>query len=215
MAGGLVLAAVVGLVFLVSFAGVLVGGPLVGAGWFWDLGNALGFLALGGMLFQTIPYRRAQATQRHERLGYWVLGVAVVHAFWFLTGDGAVRVYLQPGAPAAMWLGLAAILALAALTALARMPDRMRVHRRFRTFRAVHRWLGFALVAAAGLHVALTGFYLSERVQDALLVLLVAGCCLGRPAWERLLAPPVASGAAFVAIGLIAAAGFVLARNFG
>lgn len=205
-----VLAVVVGLVFAVTFAGARVGG-----GWFWDFGNALGFLALAGILFQMIPSGRGAATRRHERLGYWVLGVAVAHAFWFLLGDGAVRVYLQPGAPLAMWLGLAALVGLATLTALARMPDRMRVHRRFRTFRTVHRWLGFAVVATAVLHVALTGFYLSRWLQDGLLLLVVAACCFGRRHWARLGTPPVASGTGFVAVGLVAAAGFLLLRNLG
>jgi len=205
-----VLAAVVAAVFVASFVGGRVGG-----GWFWDFGNALGFLALAGILFQMIPSARGAATRAHERLGYWVLGVAAAHAFWFLLGDGAVRVYLQPGAPVAIWLGLGALVGLAILTALARMPDRMRVHRRFRTFRAVHRWLGFAVVAAAGLHVALSGFYLSRWVQDGLLALVVAACCLGRRHWARLGTPPVAGGAGYVAVGLVAAGGFLLLRNLG
>jgi len=114
-----------------------------------------------------------------------------------------------------MWLGLGAVVGLALLTSLARMPDRMRVHRRFRTFRTVHRWLGFAVVAAAGLHVALTGFYLSRWVQDGLLLVVVLACCLGRQHWARLATPPVATGAGFVAVGLVAAAGFLLLRNLG
>lgn len=206
-----VLAVIVGLVFLVTFAGV----PPVGGGWFWDSGNALGFLAFAGLLFQMIPAARTQATTRHERLGYRVLAVATLHASWFLAGDGAVRVYLQPGAPIAMWLGLVGLVALALLTALARMPDRMRVHRRFRTFRAIHRLLGFAVVAGAGLHVVLTGFYLSRWLQDGLLVLFVAACCLGRPYWARLGAPPVASGPGFAVVGMVAAGAFLLARNLG
>lgn len=206
-----VLSIVVTLVFLASFAG----GSVVGGGWFWDFGNALGFLALAGLLFQMIPYARARETRRHERLGYWVLGAAFAHAFWFLAGDGAVRVYLQPGAPLAMWLGLAALVVLAVLTAIARMPDRMRLHRRFQAFRTVHRWLGIAVVAAAALHVILTGFYLSGWVQDALLVLILAACCVGRPCWARLGTPPVASGIGFAGLGIVAVVAFLLLRNLG
>lgn len=204
-----VLAIIVALVFLVTFAAT----PTVGGGWFWDFGNALGFVALAGLIFQMIPYARTGTTQRHERLGYWVLGIGTLHAFWFLTGDGAVWAYLSPGAPLYMWLGLAAILALAVLTALARMPDRMRVHRRFRTFRFVHRVLGFAVVGTAGLHVVLTGFYLSRSIQIVLLALIFAATCLGRPYWGRLGRPPVASGPAYAVLGLGAAAAFLLIRN--
>ena len=204
-----ILAVIVGLVFLVTFAGM----PPVGGGWSWDFGNALGFLAIAGLLFEKIRYARAGATKRHERLGYWVLAVAMLHAFWFLAGDGAVRVYLQPGAPLAMWLGVLALVALAVLTVLARMPERMRVHRRFGTFRAFHRVLGFTVVAGAALHVVLTGFYLTRWVQDLLLALIVAACCFGRPWWARLDRPPVATGFVFVTTGLVAAGVFVVARN--
>ncbi len=207
--GVTVLAVLVALVFLVSFAG----GSAVGGGWFWDLGNALGFLALAGLLFQSIPGPRGRDVRRHEVLGYWVLAVALLHAFWFLAGDGAVRVHLQPGAPLAMWLGLLALVLLAALTVLARMPDRMRVHRRFRTFRNVHRVLGVAVVGGAALHVMLTGFYVARWGQDLLLVLLVAATCFGRAAWARLGDPPAASGAAYAALGLAAVAAFLLARS--
>lgn len=197
------------LTFLITFAG----GSVVGGGWFWDTGNALGFVALSGILFQMIPYARTVATRLHEHLGYWVLALAFAHALWFLAGDGAVRVYLQPGAPLSMWLGLAALVVLALLTALARMPDRMRITPRFRIFRAVHRTLGFAVTAAAGLHVALTGFYLARWSQNVLLAVLVAACCLGRPLWTRLGRAPVAKGASYLALGAAAGAAFVLARN--
>ena len=205
------LAAVVGLVFLVTFAD----GRRVGGGWFWDLGTALGFAALAGILFQMIPFARAGESRIHQRLGTWVLGAAILHAFWFLFGDGAVWTYLSPGAPLAMWLGLAALLLLGLLSVIARMPDRARLHRRFRTFLTLHRGLGFAVVAAAGLHVALTGFYLARWGQDLLLLALMAAACLGRPLWARLGRPPVASGPAFALMGALAGGAFLLARNLG
>lgn len=209
--GPAILALIVGLVFLISFVGV----SRVGGGWFWDLGNGLGFLALAGLLFQMIPYARAGETVLHQRLGDWVLAVALLHAFWFLVGDGAVRVYLQPGAPAAMWFGLVALVGLAVLTVLARMPDRARVHPRFRTFRNVHRVLGFTVVAGAGLHVVLTGFYLSRWWQTLILGLVALAACFGRRQWARLGRPPVATGPAYLIVGALALGSFVLARNLG
>lgn len=204
-----VLAIIVGSVFSIAFLDM----PRLGGGWFWDFGNALGFLAFAGLLFQMIPRARMQTTSRHELLGYWVLTVALAHAFWFLAGDGAVRVYLQPGAPLYMWLGLAAIVAMALLTALARMPDRMRVHKRFRVFRTTHRALGFVVVAAGGLHIMMSGFYLSDGSQHALLMLLVLATCVGRPYWARLDRAPSAPGRAYLIMGTVAVGIFALARN--
>jgi hypothetical protein len=209
--GRIVLAAMVALVFLISFADA----RRVGGGWFWDFGNALGFAALAGLLFQMIPFARARESRAHEGLGQWVLAAAGLHAFWFLIGDGAVWVYLWPGAPFALWLGLAALLTLAVLVLLARMPDRIRAHRRFSRFRAVHRGLGFAVVAGAGAHVMLTGFYLARWWQDALLLALISAACFGRATWARLGRPPVASGPSFALLGALAGGAFLLARNLG
>lgn len=196
-----------GLTFLIA--------PRNGGGWFWDFGNALGFLAFAGLLFQMIPPPRARAGRQHESLGNWVLGISLAHAFWFLVGDGTVRFYLLPGAPAHMWLGLAALVAMAVLAALARMPDRMRAHRRFRTFRRVHRALSYLTLGAAMLHIVLSGFYLFWWPQIALLALLAAAACLGRPArirpdeavrsWDR----------AYLAAGAAGIGAFVLIRNLG
>ncbi len=203
------LAGAIAAVFAIGFLAE----PLRGAGWFWELGNALGFLALAGILFQMIPMPRGGPVRRHEVLGYWILATALAHAFWFLAGDGTVRFYLQPGAPLYMWLGLAALVLLALLSLLARMPDRMRVHRQYRGFRRTHRWLGQAVVVTAGLHVVLSGFYLPRWWQALLLMALAALCIAGRRLWARLPSPGTASPASYLAAGALAGAAFVLIRN--
>lgn len=205
--------AILALVIAATFAISFLATPRLGAGWVWDLGNGLGFLAMAGLLFQMIPYPRSGAARRHEWLGYLVLGAAMAHGFWLLAGDDAVRVYLTPGGPHYMWLGLIGLLALALLTALARMPDRMRVHGNFRNFRRWHRRLGFLAVAGSGLHVLLSGFYLSGWAQALLLALLAAATCFGRGLWAKLGAAPVASSRAFLAVGAVAVGLFVLMRN--
>lgn len=187
--------------------------PRLGGGWFWDFGNGLGLLAFAGLLFQMIPCRRGGTLIRHEWLGYAVLALVMGHAFWLLAGDGAVRFYLLPGAPLSMWLGLAATLALAALTLLARMPERRRLHRDYARFRQVHRWLGLGLVLAGALHIALSGFYLRRWWQGLALLALVLAASLGRSQWPRMGAPPTASARAFLALGAVAVAVFVLVRD--
>lgn len=209
--GMAVLAILIALVFATTF----VFADRVGGGYFWDFGNALGFLAFAGLLFQMVPYPRSQAARRHERLGYWVLAVAIGHVFWFLLGDAVVRVYLLPGGPLYMWSGLVGIMALAALSVLARMPDRMRVHRRFSSFRTTHRVLGFVVVVAAGFHILLSGFYLTGWLQWALLCLIALAACSGRSYWTRLRHPPSASSAVYLSFGSVAVLLFVLIRNAG
>ena len=65
----------------------------MGAGIFWDAGNALGFAAFAGLLYLTITSSRRLDVRAHQLLGYGVLAVAVAHAFWFMLGDGAVIDY--------------------------------------------------------------------------------------------------------------------------
>lgn len=199
----------VALVFAASFVTL----PRNGGGWFWDFGNGLGFLAFAGVLFQMVP--RARSGRQHEFLGYAVLACTLAHAFWFLTGDGTVRFYLLPGAPAYMWAGLIALIALSMLTILARLPDRMRIHPRFRTFRRVHRILAFTAVGSALLHVTLSGFYLRSWLQTGLLAALTAVACF---AWRGSADPgsrPAVPGVAYLAIGIVAVGGFAIIRNMG
>lgn len=206
---GTVLASLVVSVFAISFLAK----PLRGGGWFWDLGNALGFLVFAGLLFQMIPTRRGWPVRPHEVLGYWILGIAILHAFWFLAGDGTVRFYLLPGGPAHMWLGLAGLALLAVLSILARLPDRMRVHRHYHGFRKTHRILGVAVVATAGLHIVLSGFYLPAWWQAALLAALSVACMSGRKYWTRLPYPRAASTANYLVFGAMGSAVFLLIRD--
>ena len=200
---------IIALVFGVTFIAL----PRNAGGWFWDAGGALGLLAFAGLMFQMVPYARTVTSKRHQTLGYWVLGTAVLHAFWLLIGDDVVRFYLQAGAPLYMWLGLASLIVLAVLAIIAKMPDRARLTRRFATFRLVHRILGFATIITATLHIVLSGFYYPSWPQIALVVLMVAAMCFGRPVWTRLSAPPTASGLAFLVVGVLAVGAFVLVRN--
>ncbi len=206
---GTVLAFVIVAVFAISFLAE----PFAGGGWFWDLGNALGFLSFAGLLFQMIPAPRGWLARRHEVLGYWVLGIAMLHAFWFLAGDATVRFYLLPGGPAHMWFGLAGLVLLALLSVVARVPDRLRVHRQYRHFRRTHRILGYAVIGTLGLHVVLSGFYLPMWWQAGLLFGLSLACMTGRGYWARLAPARAASVGGYLVLGAIACAVFLLIRD--
>jgi hypothetical protein len=205
----LVLAGLVVLVFGLTF----LSGPTPGGGWFWDLGNGIGFLAFAGLLFQMIPVRGRAAMDAHEGLGYGVLALVLLHGFWFLAGDAAVHVYLQWGAPPHMILGLAAVLALAVLTVLARMPDRLTRHRSYRSFRDLHRTLALVVAGAAALHVVLSRFYLAGLAQALLFAALTLTMCLGRSGWDRVTLRTTAPLAGFLALGAVAVGLFAAIRT--
>ncbi|MFV0292249.1 MAG: hypothetical protein ACK5II_03125 [Paracoccus sp. (in: a-proteobacteria)] len=205
----LILPAIIALVFAISFLTQ----PMLGAGWLWEVGNGLGFWALAGLLFQMIPLHRTDGARRHQTLGYWVLSIGFAHAFWMLATDSVVRVYLMPGAPAYMWLGLIGLMTLAMLTVLAQMPDRMRIHKQFRSFRLWHRWLGILTVAAAVGHILLSSFYLSGWWQAVLLLGLATGCCLGRRIWSYLHTPLYALHLIYALVGGVFVSLFTIIRN--
>ena len=112
--------------------------PVLGAGWFWDTGNALGFTpARAGVLYLTLATGPGLDVRVHRQLGYAVLSVAVAHALWLLVGDPATIEYLKPGAPPYMWAGVLGLLLLAALTVIALPRVRSRTAQTLQQFSAV------------------------------------------------------------------------------
>lgn len=196
-------------VFLITFLAA----PTMGAGWFWDSGNALGFAAFGGLLYLTITSNRRLNVRAHQVLGYGVLFVAVAHAFWFLLGDAVVVEFLKPGAPDYMWLGLASLVLLCILMTIALVPDRMRVHANYPAFRYWHRVVAIATLATATYHIVVSNFYLGTWYQALLFVLLTIAVSFGRAWWIRLGQLPIVGNATFLAVSAVFGALFVAIRN--
>ena len=165
------------------FAITFLAAPGLGAGIYWDAGNALGFGGLAGLLCLAIASNRPIEMTAHKILGYAVLFVCVAHVFWFLVGDPAVAEYLKPGAPLFMWTGLTGVILLGLTVSISLLPDRNRIHRSYSSFRLWHFVLAFATIAATLHHVIGNGFYVRTLVQIGLLLLLTAGVVFGR---ERL-----------------------------
>ena len=195
------------------FASTFLAAPTMGAGWFWDTGNALGFVAFGGLLYLTITSNRRLDVRAHQVLGYGVLFVAIAHAFWFLLGDAAVAEFLKPGAPDYMWLGAASLLSLGVLMTVALVPDRMRVHKTYPTFKYWHRVVAVATVASATYHIVVSEFYLRTWYQVVLFVLLAIVATSGRAYWIKLGQMPIATNLAYVIVGSVFAVLFVAVRN--
>ncbi len=196
-------------VFLVTFLGA----PLLGGGWFWDLGNGIGFVAFAGLLYLTITSNRRLDVHAHRLLGYAVFLLAVAHAFWFLLGDATAVEFVKLGAPDYMWLGIVSLILLAILIITATVPDRIRLHESYASFKYWHRVLTVAMIVSAAYHIVVSNFYLHAWYQGVLFALVSISVCLGRAYWVRLgqidIAPPVV----YLSICAVAVVIFAAIRN--
>ena len=199
--------------FLAVFTIPFLAAPTMGAGWFWDMGNALGFAAFAGLLYLTITSSRRLDVRAHQALGYAVLAIAVAHVFWFLLGDGAAVEFMKFGAPDYMWHGIVSFLLLGILITVALVPDRFRVHRDYPAFKYWHRVLAIVTIATATYHIVVSDFYLGAWYQGILFALLAVAVAFGRAWWFRLGQLPIARPMAFVAISVVCAAAFAAVRN--
>jgi hypothetical protein len=203
------LAATLAVVFAITFLAA----PTMGAGWFWDTGNALGFAAFGGLLYLTITSNRRLDVRAHQLLGYGVLFVAIAHAYWFLLGDASVSEFLKPGAPDYMWLGLVSLLLLGVLMTVALVPDRMRVHKSYPTFKYWHRVVAITTIASATYHIVVSHFYLGAWYQTALFVLITLTASFGRAYWIKLGQLSIATNMTYFLLSVVFGALFVAMRN--
>jgi len=201
----LVLAAV----FLTTFLSA----PTMGAGWFWDAGNGLGFVAFAGLLYLGITSFRRIDVRAHRLLGYAVLFVAVSHALWFLLGDAAAIEYIKPGAPAYMWLGIVGLLLLFVLVIISLVPDRLKVHKDYPVFLYWHRVLAIATVASCVYHIVFSDFYLASWYQAVLFILVATAASFGRPWWVKFGPVPVVSPAVFLLMTVAFTSVFSVVRN--
>lgn len=196
-------------VFLFTFLAA----PTMGAGWFWDAGNGLGFAAFAGLLYLTVTSSRRIDVRAHQLLGYGVLFVAVAHAFWFMLGDAAVVEFMKLGAPDYMWHGIVSMLLLGILITVALVPDRFRVHRDYPAFRYWHRVVAVATIATATYHIVVSNFYLNAWYQVMLFVMLALAVSFGRVYWTRLGQLPLARTGTYLLVSVVAAAVFTAIRN--
>lgn len=196
-------------VFLITF----LARPTMGAGWFWDAGNGLGFAAFAGLIYLGITSFRRLDVRAHQVLGYAVLFVAVLHVLWFLLGDAAVVEFVKLGAPDYMWLGVAGLLLLFVLVTVALVPDRLRLHKDYKSFRYWHRLLAVATVAASTYHITVSNFYLYRWYQVAIFVIVAAAASFGRAYWIRLGQLTIASPWSYLTASVLLAAMFSAIRN--
>ena len=155
--------------FALVFLLTLLAAPTLGSGWFWDLGNGLGFAAFAGLLYLTASGRLLRDLRAHRLIGQSILLVVLAHVLWFLLGDAAVVAFIEPGAPLYMWSGVAAAILLGVLVLARPLLERPR-----------HGLLAVVVILASAGHILGSQFYLRTTYQAALFILLVAIACCGR-----------------------------------
>ena len=199
--------------FATMFAITFLAAPTMGATWFWDAGNGLGFAAYAGLLYLTITSSRRLDVRAHQVLGYGVLIVAAAHAFWFMLGDAAVVEFMKFGAPDYMWHGIVGILLLGFLITVALVPDRFRVHRDYPTFKYWHRVTAIITIGTSTYHIVVSNFYLGAWYQAGLFSASAIAVAFGRAWWVPLGQLPIARVTAYLLTSLAAAVAFASLRN--
>lgn len=185
----------------------------MGAGWFWDAGNAIGFAAFAGILYLTLTSSRRLDVRAHRVLGYAVFSVAVVHVFWFMLGDAAVVEFVKPGAPDYMWHGIVSLLLFGVLMMVAMVPERMRLHKDYISFKYWHRILAVATIATAAYHIVVSNFYLGAWYQALLFIGIAVAVAFGHRWLVRLGQLQIAAPSRYVVVTLVATVVFTAVRN--
>ena len=198
---------------LVIFAVASVPLSRPGAGWFWELGNGLGFAALAVMLYLLIDTRRGGKVRAHQLLGYLSVGYLAGHILWFLLGDPIAIEYAKPGASWSMWSAWLALLMLIVLVVSSLPNLRPANYHNHLGFRRWHRILTVVLLAASVHHIAGSGFYLVHPLHWLSLIVLsifLLRLPLQRNRGLRPVHPLLALAFTALAIALFVAAGSLL-----
>ena len=152
------------------------------AGLAWDLGNALGYLAVATCLLlfvyrgrprQFPPFGGRFFAGMHRHLGYIALLLATCHVGLLLVAEPLLLEHIKPSAPAYMLAGLLASILLLLLVSTSVTVMRRRIWRDYHRFRWLHGWLAVACLVLLGWHVGGSAFYLNTPAKLA--VALIAG----------------------------------------
>lgn len=197
---------VLGLAFLAN--------PLVGAGWVWDLGNAVGFVAVAGLMYLTIPTTGVRNLAAHEWFSKGVLVLCVFHAIWLLVFDPVVITYLTPGrAPPYMWIGVLSLFAVALSIVISEQTVRSLWFSDHGRFKTVHKATGLVALAGATYHVLASGHYLVTWYQQLLFVAVALLVCVYPTLRQFLRQYPVTNLWVLAVVSMAASVAFAMIRN--
>jgi hypothetical protein len=191
------------------------------AGFFWNLGAAVGY---GSLVFTValyvyplrgdgVPHRRLFTVSQHRRIGWIALILAGLHVAILLAAEPLTGHYLLPSAPLYMQSGLSALIALAVLVPTgitARSILRRAASPRTSSSGIAHAVLAALLLALLGAHIFGSGQLLDQPVKVvtccALLVLALlysAWRPRAAPIRTRLLSTVIPSCIALAALALM------------
>ena len=188
--------------------------PTLGAGWFWDMGNAFGFCAFAGLLSLAWSSAGTADFKAHRLLGNAILLVAALHVFWLLLGDPVVVEYIKPGAPHHMWAGIGAFVLLNVLILFGLPEYRPRMYRNRDRFRIWHRWIAISVIAGSVWHIVGAAQYLRMPWQWLPMLAITAIACFAYRLNRHNNELSTRSCWLFLGITVIATSIFVLVRNF-
>ena len=191
------------------------------AGFFWNLGAAVGY---GSLVFSValyiyplrgdgVPHRRLFTVSQHRRIGWIALFLAGLHVAILLAAEPLTGHYLLPSAPLYMLCGLGALIALAVLVPTgisARSILRQAAPPRASTSGVTHAVLAALLLGLLGAHIIGSGQLLDPPVKGLTCCALLALALL-YSAWRpraariqtRLLSTVIPSGIALAALVLM------------
>lgn len=202
-----------GIIAAAIFLLTMLASPTLGAGWFWDMGNAFGFCAFVGLLYLFYASARKLNLKAHRLLGNTVLLVVALHVFWLLLGDPVVVEYIRPDAPHYMWAGIMAFVLLNVLILFGLPEYRLRIHKDRDSFRHWHRWIAIGVVAGSAWHIVGAGQYLRMPYQWMPMLAIVAIACFASRFSRHNNDLSSRSSWLFLGITLIATSIFTLIRN--
>lgn len=161
------------LITLAVFAITLVHQPLQSGGWYWDTGNAFGFLGFAGLLYLFLDGGYSRRHHIHKLLSFAFATCLGLHLFWLWINDPTIWHYASLEAPRYMLLGLFSIVLVLVIILLALPATRKFWHGKHALFRRWHYALSLAAVASAYWHIIGSGFYVSTLEAWLLLGLVV------------------------------------------
>jgi len=154
------------LCLLVVFIIPLMMNPLSGDGWFWEVGNGLGFIGLALLLIMTLNGRnKGGHSSIHRWLGFSCLFAIIAHGLWFVLGDDTVIEYIKFDAPFYMLLGVLALVLIIFLTLTSLLLFRKKAYRDRYIFLQWHNYLSHVILIISVLHTALSGYYFISVIQ--------------------------------------------------
>ena len=182
---------------LAVFAVTLLQAPLRSSQWYWDSGNALGFLGFAGMLYLFIDVGFSRRQRIHQLTSYAVTFTLVVHVAWLWVYDPTIWHYLVWDGPAYMLAGSIALLLVLCVPLLALPGNRRKWHINHQQFKRWHYWLSVGAILTAYWHMVGSGFYISDI--EAVILLLGTLAIVGAHRYKAL-TPTEVSRLGYIAI---------------